>query len=182
MPRQMVNRLVPQAPQRPKAPSLSELMIQEKLTPLVEALAHPDEPYRRAAVEHVLRTCIPAVIGRLIGGLVDLLDGAGTTQHQALASLAQFGGPAVTALTHRFMRTRSVAMQRGIVESFGEGPGESDALVKRAEGKEPGVPGYLAGRGFDDGRRAEEIDDMGPGRWYTDQLTPWGESLEARPG
>src|SRR5262249_6803742 len=50
--------------------------------------------------------------------LVDLLDGAGTTQRQALASLAQFGGRAVTALTLRFTRTRSVILQRGIVEAL----------------------------------------------------------------
>jgi hypothetical protein len=93
-------------------------VIQERLTPLVEALVHPDESYRRAAVEHVLRACIPAVIGRLIGRLADHLDGAGTTQRPALASLAQFGGRAVTALTLRFTRTRSVILQRGIVEAL----------------------------------------------------------------
>jgi hypothetical protein len=59
---------------------------------LVEALVHPDESCRRAAVEHIVRTCIPAVIRRLIVRLVGLLDGAGTTRRQALASLSQFGG------------------------------------------------------------------------------------------
>src|SRR5262250_2308047 len=93
-------------PKPPGQPDPGESLIQERLTPLVEALVHPDESCRRAAVEHVLRACIPAVIGRLIGGLVDLLGGAGTTQHQALASLVQFGGRAVPALTLRFMRTR----------------------------------------------------------------------------
>jgi hypothetical protein len=87
------------------------------LTPLVEALAHPDETCRRAAVEHVVRTCIPAVIGRLIERLVDLLDGAGTTRRQALASLAQSEGRAVTALTLRFTRTpqtdRTAGHRRG---------------------------------------------------------------------
>jgi hypothetical protein len=105
-------------PQPPKQPDPGESLIQEKLTPLIEALVHPDESYRRAAVEHVVRACIPAVIRRLIGRLADHLDGAGTAQHQALASLAQFGGRAVPALTLRFMRTRSVAMQRGIVEAL----------------------------------------------------------------
>ena len=37
-----------------------------------------------AAVEHLVRTCIPAVSGRLSERLVDLLDGAGTTSRQAL--------------------------------------------------------------------------------------------------
>jgi hypothetical protein len=100
-PRQWLKRLVPRAPRRPKPPRQpdpGESLIQERLTPLVEALTDPDEPYRRAAVVHVLRTCIPAVIERLIGRLADHLDGAGTTQRQALASLAQFRGRAVPAL------------------------------------------------------------------------------------
>jgi hypothetical protein len=105
-------------PKPPRQPDPGESLIQERLTPLVEALVHPDETCRRAAVEHVVRACLPAVIGRLIGRLADHLDGAGTTQHQALASLAQFGGRAVTALTLRFTRTRSVILQRGIVEAL----------------------------------------------------------------
>ena len=72
----------------------------------------------RAAVEHVVRTCIPALVTRLSERLVDLLDGAGTAQRQALASLAQFGGRAVTTLTLRFMRTRCVILQRGIIEAL----------------------------------------------------------------
>jgi hypothetical protein len=95
-----------------------ESLIQERLTPLVEALVHPDEPYRRAAVKHVLRTCLPAVIGRLIGRLADHLEGAGTAQHQALASLVQSGGRALPILTLRFTRSRSPTMQRGIVEAL----------------------------------------------------------------
>jgi hypothetical protein len=99
-------------------PDPGESLIQEKLTPLIEALVHPDESYRRAAVEHVVRACIPAVIGRLIGRLADLLDGAGTAQRQALTSLAQFGGRAVPALTLRFTRTRSPTKQHAIVEAL----------------------------------------------------------------
>jgi hypothetical protein len=99
-------------------PDPGEALLQEKLTPPVEALAHPDEPCRRAAVEHVLRTCLPAVVGRLIERLVDLLGGEGTTRRQALASLAQLGGRAVPALPLRFPRSRSVALQRGIVEAL----------------------------------------------------------------
>jgi hypothetical protein len=120
-PRQWLKRLVPQAPRRPKPPKQldpGESLIQEKLTPLVETLVHPDESCRLAAVEHVVRTCIPAVIRRLIGRLADHLDGAGTTQRQALASLSQFGGRAVPALTLRFTQTRSVNLQCGIVEAL----------------------------------------------------------------
>jgi hypothetical protein len=61
-------------PKPPRQPDPGESLIQEKLTPLVEALVHPDESCHRAAVEHVVRTCIPAVIGRLIERLVDLLE------------------------------------------------------------------------------------------------------------
>ena len=120
-PRQWLKRLAPQAPRRPQRPKVlgpGTSLIQEKLTPLIEALVHPDESCRRAAVEHVVRACIPAVIGRLIGRLADHLDGAGTAQCQALASLSQFGGRAVPALTLRFTRTRSVILQRGIVEAL----------------------------------------------------------------
>jgi hypothetical protein len=117
---QLLKKLVPQTPQwQPSTqPGPSELLIQEKLAPLVEALTHPDESYRRAAVEHVLRTCLPALAARLIYRLVDLLNGDVTARSQALASLAQFGGRAVPALTLRFTRTRSVATQRGIVEAL----------------------------------------------------------------
>jgi hypothetical protein len=70
-------------PKPPGQPDPGESVIQGRLTPLVEALVHPDEPCRRAAVGHVQRTCLPAVIGRRIEQLVDLLGGAGTTQRQA---------------------------------------------------------------------------------------------------
>jgi hypothetical protein len=118
---QMLKKLVPPTPRRPKPtgqPDPGASLLLERLTPLVEALVHPDESCRKAAVEHVVRACIPAVIGRLIGRLADLLDGAGTTQRQALITLAQFGGRAVTALTLRFTRTRSVILQRGIVAAL----------------------------------------------------------------
>jgi hypothetical protein len=120
-PRQWLKKLVPQAPRRPKPPKQTDpgaSLLQDKLTPLVEALVHPDESYRRAAVEHVVRACIPAVIERLIDRLADHLDGAGTTPRPALASLAQFGGRAVPLLTLRFMWTCSVTLQRGIVEAL----------------------------------------------------------------
>src|SRR5262249_25816207 len=99
-------------------PDPGESQIQERLTPLVEAVVHPDESCRRAAVEHVVRTCIPALVARLLERLVDLLDSVDMARSPAPASLAQFGGRAVPALTLRFTRSRSVAMQRGIVEAL----------------------------------------------------------------
>ena len=43
------------------------------LTPFVEALTDPEETRRSVAVDHVLRTCLPAVVARLIDRLVSLL-------------------------------------------------------------------------------------------------------------
>jgi hypothetical protein len=116
--RQWLKRLVPPAPRRPqrsKEPSPSELLIQERSTPLVEALTALDEPCRRATVEHVLRTCIPALVARLIEKLVDLL-GAGTIPRQALASLAQLGGRLDQALQLPVQRGfRACCKGRGIL-------------------------------------------------------------------
>jgi hypothetical protein len=72
--RQRLKRLVPPSPRRPKPPRQpdpGESLIQERLTPLVETLVHPDESCRRAVVEHVLRTCIPALVARLIERLME---------------------------------------------------------------------------------------------------------------
>src|SRR5262249_41485597 len=77
-------------PRAPRQPDPGESLIQKKLNPLVEALVHPDESCRRTAVEEVRRTCIPAVVGRLIDRLVEQLGGEGITRCQALASLAEF--------------------------------------------------------------------------------------------
>src|SRR5262245_11767557 len=92
-----------------------EQRLQAELMPLVRALTEPDEPRRQAAVRCVQATCVPTVIALLIDRLVDLLGGSGTVQRQAVASLAEFGPHALSALTLRFSRTRSVAVQHGIV-------------------------------------------------------------------
>jgi len=92
-----------------------EQRIQGELTPLVRALTDPDEPRRQAAVRCVQATCLPAVITLLIDRLVDLLGGSGTLQRQAVASLARFGTQALLHLTLRFSRSRSAAVQQGIV-------------------------------------------------------------------
>src|SRR5262249_13509314 len=60
----------------------------------------------------------------------------------------------------------------GVVQGVGEGPGKSDALVELADGEQPGITGELTGRGFDDDRRAEEIEVLWPGGWYTHRLSP----------
>jgi hypothetical protein len=59
----------------------------------------------------------------------------------------------------------------GVVEGVGEGPGETDALVELAEGEHSGVAGELTRGGLDDQRRAEKVQDLGPGGWYTHRLS-----------
>jgi len=96
----------------------SRQRIQAALTPMVEALTDPDEARRQAAAGHVLRACIPAALGHLADHLVDLLGGSGPARPQALASLVEFGHRAVPSLIRRFMCTRSVPLQGGIVEAL----------------------------------------------------------------
>jgi hypothetical protein len=52
-----------------------------------------------------------------------------------------------------------------VVESVGDGPGESDALIELTEGQQPDVTRQLARRRLDDQWRAEEVHDLGPGTW-----------------
>jgi hypothetical protein len=54
----------------------------------------------------------------------------------------------------------------GVVEGVGEGPGEANALVELADGKQSGVAGELPRQRLDDERSAEKIEDLGPGGWY----------------
>jgi hypothetical protein len=114
-PRQVLNRLYPRPAKQPKGTSPSQHRIQEMLGPLVQGLTDPDEPRRLAAVRHVQQTCVPAVLALLIDRLVALLGGSGTVQRQAVASLVQFGPRALPALTLRFSRSRSAAVQQGII-------------------------------------------------------------------
>jgi hypothetical protein len=53
----------------------------------------------------------------------------------------------------------------GVVEGFGKGPRQADALVESADGEQPGVAGESARRRLDDELRAEEVKDLGPGGW-----------------
>jgi hypothetical protein len=117
-PRKILNSLFPYPPKSSSQTSLDERLIHERLTPLVEALTDPDEACRRAAIEQVRRTCIPAVVGRLIDRLVGLLGGEDASRGPALASLAEFGARALPSLTLKFTRTRDAALQRGILETL----------------------------------------------------------------
>jgi hypothetical protein len=53
----------------------------------------------------------------------------------------------------------------GVIECFGKGPGQSDALVELADGEQPRIAGQLTGRQLDDERRAEETEDLWPDAW-----------------
>jgi hypothetical protein len=55
----------------------------------------------------------------------------------------------------------------GTVHGPGGGAGEPDALVKVADGEQPGVAGELARRRLDDDRHAEKVQDLRPVGWYT---------------
>src|SRR5262249_49188185 len=58
------------------------------------------------------------------------------------------------------------------VEGSGEGLSKPDVLVELADGPQPGVAGELARRRLEDQRRAEKVQELGPGGWYTHQSSP----------
>jgi HEAT repeat protein len=99
----------------------AEKRIQAEMTALVQAATDPDASRRHAVVESLLRTCIPAVLGRLSQRLVDLLARGGeSAQGRAAASLVQLGARALPALTRKFRQARSAAVQRRVVGVLGE--------------------------------------------------------------
>jgi HEAT repeat protein len=100
-----------------KQAQATENRIQKALKPLLEALTDPEESCRRAAVEHVLSTCIPAVIRRLIDRLVELLiNDKESVRRRAADSLVQFGTRALPALTHTIRHLRSAVQQARLLE------------------------------------------------------------------
>ena len=103
----------------------AEKRLQRRLTPLVQALTEPDEPQRRAAAEHVLQVCLPAVVARLADRLVGLLrTGGGTARRQAAVSLVQFGARSLPALVVKFTKARGAGKQLAIAEVlYGIAPG-----------------------------------------------------------
>jgi hypothetical protein len=54
----------------------------------------------------------------------------------------------------------------GVVEGAGVGTRQPDALIELTGGQQPGVAGQRARRRLDDERRAEEVQDLGPGGGY----------------
>lgn len=61
----------------------------------------------------------------------------------------------------------------GVVEDGGEGLDEPNAPIELANGQQPGIAGRLARGRLHDQRRAEEVEDLLPGGWYTQRLPPW---------
>jgi hypothetical protein len=97
----------------------SERRIQAQLTPLVQGLTDPDESRRRAAVEHVLRACLPVVVGQLIDRLVDRLGrGGAARRNRVIASLVDFSSRALPALIERFRRGRGPAAQLDVLAAL----------------------------------------------------------------
>jgi hypothetical protein len=97
----------------------SERRLQELLWPVVKVLADTDESRSRAVVEYISRAWLPAVASKLIDRLVGLLgQGGEAARRQAVASVAQFGHPAVPALTLRFRRSRRAAVQLDVVAAL----------------------------------------------------------------
>jgi hypothetical protein len=97
-----------------RSPACLPREAQEMLEALVESLALPDDACRRANVEVALRVCAPAVLTLAIDGLVARLGGP--SSGPAVATLAQFGGRSLPAVTLAFTRTRSAAAQKDMVE------------------------------------------------------------------
>jgi hypothetical protein len=73
---------------------------------------------------------------------------------------------------HLQERVRGEVGVAGGVEHVGQDSRESDALVELAKGEQPGVAGELARRRLDDQGRAEKIENLWPGGWYTRRLSP----------
>src|SRR5262249_13760014 len=112
-----------------QGPNAGGERIQRGVGPPGAALTARAEPRRPPAARNRPPAGVPAVLDGLADRLVDLLDGARLARQQALASLVQLGHQALPSLTRRFTRTRSVALQSGIVEVLGRiardlGPGQ----------------------------------------------------------
>jgi hypothetical protein len=98
----------------PRSPADLPEEVSGVIETLVEALAVPVEAYRRANAEVALRVCDPAVLALVTDGLVARLGGP--SSGPAVATLAQFGGRSLSAVTLAFTRTRNAAAQRDMVE------------------------------------------------------------------
>jgi hypothetical protein len=92
--------------------------VREALTPLVDALAQPDEAARQAAVRHVRAVCLPQVIRLLCERLVERLFQGGETSRLALASLVEIGAPAARVVAGRLTGTRAAGVQVRLADAL----------------------------------------------------------------
>src|SRR5262249_2563861 len=110
----------------------------------------------------------------LVGGAVgdELEDGVGA-EGVVIVLVLVAGEDAVDAgADHLPVGVLGEVGVAGVVQGVGEGAGETDTFVELADGEQPGVAGELARRRLDDERRAEEVQDLWPGGWYTHRLPP----------
>jgi hypothetical protein len=104
---------------RQQTAEANERQTQEQLTPLVEALTHPEEASRRAAVRQALQVCQPPILGKLMDLLVDRLGRGGVARRgPVIASLVAFGPPVLPALIQRFRRGRGPAAQLDVLAAL----------------------------------------------------------------
>jgi hypothetical protein len=83
---------------------------------LVIALTDPRR--RKAAVEVVQQHCLPMVQSLVIDRLVEVVKLGGTAHGDALASLVEFGPPALRVLMQDLERSCSTAVQFRLVEAL----------------------------------------------------------------
>jgi hypothetical protein len=104
---------------RQQTAEADERQIQEQLTPLVEALTHPEEASRRAAVRQALQVCQPPVLGKLMDLLVDRLGRGGVARRgPVIAALVAFGPAVLPALIQRFRQGRGPAAQLDVLAAL----------------------------------------------------------------
>jgi hypothetical protein len=114
-----------------------EKEVQRAVTTLAKFLTDPDELRRRAAVEYVVRACLPEVVARLVDRLVRRLGaGDGTARRQVAASLVQFGPRSLPTLVVKFRKARGAGKQLAITEvlyQIAPGLGPDERLKLMAE-------------------------------------------------
>jgi hypothetical protein len=93
-----------------------ELEIRKLLHQLVAALTDPK--HRQAAVQVVQQKCLPLVQSLVIGRLVEIVKRGGKAHGDALASLVEFGPPALRVLMQDLERSDSTAVQLRLVEAL----------------------------------------------------------------
>ena len=90
--------------------------IQELLDSLLPAVTDPKR--RNAGVQVVQEQCLPMIQSHVIDRLVEVVKRGGTDHDAALASLIQFGPPALRVLMRNLDRSATTAVQLRLVEAL----------------------------------------------------------------